>query len=133
VEDPLPTLFLGFNQAEIFQRQHVFLHPLDLFAAHAAALEINGNAGEMGRSNFAFSGRGVAIMTPEFLLDLHRPHSGIQLDLTVKLLVKRLAQVIDKLPGPGTAITAVGIQPRVKAQGLAGNDWNQIFACLELF
>src|SRR5439155_4612539 len=48
VEAPLAAFLLGFDQSKFFQRAHVFFHPLDLIASHAAALQINGNSSEMG-------------------------------------------------------------------------------------
>ena len=60
------ALFFGLNQALFFQRSHIVLHPLDLVPAQSTALNVHGDAGEMGRSDLAFRGSRVAIVAASF-------------------------------------------------------------------
>ena len=112
---PLAALFFRFDQAQIFEREHVLLHPLDLLAAHAPALDVHRDTGQMGRCSLASFGRRIAVVSPELLLDLNRAHCGIDLDLVTKLFVVGLTQIFQKVTCPGTAIAAVGIKPGVES------------------
>src|SRR5437667_2020682 len=71
-------------------------------------------------------------MSAKFLLNFNRANCGVHLNLRVKLFVICSAQIIKKLTGPGTAIASVGIQARIKTERRAGNNRDQILACLEL-
>ncbi len=71
-------------------------------------------------------------MAAKLLLDLDRSHRGIYLDRSVELLVVRLAQIIEELARPGTAIAAIGIKARIEAECGTGNDRNQILTGFQL-
>src|SRR5260370_31401279 len=86
----------------------------------------------MGRSNLTFSGGRVAIMTAKLFLDLDRPHRGIHLDRSAKLVVVGLAQVVEKLTRPGSAVAPVRIKTRIEAKWWTGKDRIQVFAGLQL-
>jgi len=128
VKDPLMPFFFRFNQAFIAQRHQVLLHPLDLRSAHPPALKVDGDARQMGRSRVTLEGRCVAVVPAKLLLHLHRAHRGIYLNLAVKLFVIILAEIVKKFLGPGPAIAAIRIEPRIEAQRLILFDGNQIFA-----
>src|ERR1700693_92635 len=125
VEDPLMALFFGFDQALVFQGPHVVLDPLDLFPAQAAALNVYSDAGEMGRSNLAFRWGRIAIMAAKLLLNFYGPDCRIYLDLRVKTVVVRGAEIIEKFTRPGTAVAPVRIKTWIETECGAGNDWNQ--------
>ncbi len=116
------ALFLGLNQAERLHVEQITLHPVNLFLGHAAALEINGEAGEMGRRSIALSWGRIAIMPAKFFLDLHRAHRGIHLNLFVKAVVVGLRNILHKVAGPGAAIPARRIKARIEAQRFTRDD-----------
>ena len=109
------TFFFRFDQALVVQNQHVLLHPPNLLTRQPAALNVHGDAGQMGRSCLPALGSRIAIMTAKLFLPLRGPHRGIDLDLAVKLLVVGLAQVFDEVAGPGAAIAPAGIEPGIEA------------------
>ena len=110
------TFFFGFDQALLFQRKHVVLHPLDLVATKAAALNVDRQTCQMRRSDLAFRRGCVAIVTAKFLLDFHRANRGVYLNLPMKLGVVGGAQIIQKFTRPGTAIAPVRIETRIEAK-----------------
>src|SRR5438876_11929179 len=132
MEYPLMTLFFRLDQAEFFERHHVVLHPLDLLAAHATALDVYSDACKVRRRGFAFFRCSVAVVTAKFLLPFHGPHRGVYLDLAVELFVVGCAQVIEKFACPRTAIAAIGIEPRIKTQRLTSDDRHQLIISFEL-
>src|ERR1700722_5307280 len=133
VEYPLVPFFFRFYQALLLQRHHVVFHPRDLLLAHAAALNIDRNACKMGGSGFALFRRCIAIVAAKFFLYLHGSHRRIDLNRIVKLFVISLAQIVEKVARPRTAITAIRIKPRIESQSLAGDDRNQFLTADQLF
>ena len=41
------ALFFGFDQALFFQRQHIVLHPLDLFTTQTTTLDVDRETRQM--------------------------------------------------------------------------------------
>src|SRR5882762_9326665 len=79
----------------------------------------------MRRGGLAFCGGSVAIVAAELFLHLHGADCGIYLDLVVELAVISLAEILDEIARPGTAVAAVGIEPGIDAKRGAGADRNQ--------
>ena len=127
------ALFFRLNEALFLQRKHVLLDPADFFPGHAETLEVHGNSGQMGRGEITAFGRGVRIVAAELPLDFGCTHGGIDLNLVVKLPVIIGAQIVDKIPRPGTAIAAMGIESRLNAQSLVRNDRHELAVCNQLF
>src|SRR5580658_1110082 len=99
-------LSFGLNQAESLHVEEVVLHPANLFLGHAAALQVYSKARQMGRRRIALRWGCIAIVAAEFFLDFHRAHRGVHLNLFVKAVVVGLRDILDKVTGPGTAITS---------------------------
>ena len=71
-------------------------------------------------------------MAAKFLLNFYRAHRGVHLNLPVEFFVVGCAQIVQELAGPGTAITAIGVEARIKSKALTGNNRHQVFAGFEL-
>ena len=119
VKAPVVALFFGLDQAERVQIEQVAFDKADLLFRHAAALQVDRDAGEMRRRGVTFRRSGVAIVAAKFLLPLDGAHRGIDLDLSVELPVVDFGKVLDKIAGPGTAIAARGIKTGFNLQRLA--------------
>ena len=127
------ALFFGFDQAEGIQIEEAVLDETDLIFGHAAALNIDGDAGEVRGSGVAIDGCGVAIVAAKFFLHFDSADGRVQLDLIVELAVINGGKVGDKVAGPGAAETARGIEARINAQSLTGFDGNKFSRCLQGF
>src|SRR5437763_17062577 len=86
MEYPLMTLFFRLDQAEFFERHHVVLHPLDLLAAHATALDVYSDACKVRRRGFAFFRFCVAVVTSLFLLIFLSPYCDLYMYFVFVLL-----------------------------------------------
>ena len=133
MEHPLAPLFFWFNQTGVLERHHVLLNPFHLRFGHPPALNVYGDACQVGRGGLARLRCSIAVMAAELLLHQHRSHRGVHLNLCMKLLVVGFAQVDEEIARPGTAVAAAGNQSRVNPQRLAGNNRNQILIGFELF
>jgi len=128
VKYPLMPFFFRFHQTLVSERHQVFFHPRYLLLGHAPALDIDCNAGQVRGCGLALLGCGITIVAAKFFLYLYRTHGRIHLNRGVEVLIISFAKIIKKIARPRAAITAIGIKSRIKAQGLAGNDWNQFLA-----
>jgi hypothetical protein len=131
VENPLVAFFFGFDQTQSPEVEEITLNEMDLLFAHAAALQVEGEAGEMRRSGVALRRCSIAIVAAKLLLNLHSSDSRVDLNLVVKLMVVRLAKIFDEVARPWAAEAAVRIQSRVDAQRLAGPNRKQSLRCDE--
>src|SRR5579864_9015092 len=125
VETPVAALFFRLHQAKRLHVEEVVLHPTHFLLAQATALQVDRHTRKMGRSCIALSRSSIAIVPPKFLLHFHRAYRGVHLNLVVEAMVVGLAEVLDKISRPRTAITPRRIQRVLNAQSLAGNDRHQ--------
>src|ERR1700716_3800599 len=84
MENPLVTLFFRLHEAERLHVEEVVLHPSNLLLAHASALQVNGNTGEMGRSGIAICRGRIAIVPAEFFLNFNSAYGGVYLNLLME-------------------------------------------------
>ena len=87
----------------------------------------------MRRSRISVRRSRVAIVPPQLLLNLYRPHRRIHLDLLVEAVVVGLAQVVHKVERPRPAISPRRIQPRIEAQRLPSANFQQGTVRLQSF
>src|ERR1700687_602507 len=106
VKAPVAALFFGFDQTERVQIEQVAFDEADLLFRHAAALEIDRDAGEMRRRRVAFGRSRVAIPTTQLLLHRDGADGRVYLDLSVELAIINFGKILDEIASPGTAKAA---------------------------
>jgi len=133
MKHPLVALFFRLDQSERVQIKQVVLDEADLFFGHAAALQINRDAGKMGRGGVAIRRSSVAIVAAKFFLHHDGTDGGVDLDLIVELAVINLGKVVDEVARPGTAVAARRIETFVNAERFAFFNRNQFMRRFQFF
>jgi hypothetical protein len=133
VEAPVAAFFFGLNQAEGAQFEEVKLNPMQFGWRQAAALQVHGNAGEVGRGCVAVDRSGIAIVTAELLLDLDGADGRVELNGMVELGAEVAAQVLHKVARPGTAVAALRRKLWRDVQVITFAKWDEIVRCDQLF
>ena len=100
------ALFDGINQALLLEWLQITANPLVLGNGQSAARKVNGDAREMGGSGIAPGRSSITIMAAQPSLLVCRPHKRVHLQGSVKLLVVGLAEILEKVAGPGPGVAA---------------------------